>query len=63
MSSGLRESQFNQLIYITIDRLRANGGVSVLDVNNTLQPALSGRKFGYFIMNEEKYQVIGRVDR
>ncbi len=57
--------KFNQPeLQITIDRLRANElGVSVLDVNNTLQLALSGRRFGYFIMNGKQYQVIGQVDR
>ncbi|MDQ3016058.1 MAG: efflux RND transporter permease subunit [Bacteroidota bacterium] len=57
--------KFNQPeLQITIDRLRATElGVSVLDVNNTLQLALSGRRFGYFIMNGKQYQVIGQVDR
>lgn len=57
--------KFNQPeLQITIDRLKANElGVSVLDVSNTLQLALSGRRFGYFIMNGKQYQVIGQVDR
>ncbi len=57
--------KFNQPeLQIRIDRLKANElGVSVLDVNNTLQLALSGRKFGYFIMNGKQYQVIGQVER
>jgi multidrug efflux pump len=57
--------KFNQPeLQITIDRLKANQlGVSVLDVNNTLQMALSGRRFGYFIMNGKQYQVIAQVDR
>jgi multidrug efflux pump len=57
--------KFNQPeLQITVDRLRANElGISVLDVNNTLQLALSGRKFGYFIMNGKQYQVIGQVGR
>ncbi len=51
-------------LQITIDRLRASElGVSVLDITNTLQLALSGRRFGYFIMNGKQYQVIGQVDR
>jgi multidrug efflux pump len=49
---------------VTIDRLKASElGVSVLDVSNTLQFALSGRRFGYFLMNGKQYQVIGQVDR
>lgn len=57
--------KFNQPeLQITIDRLRTNElGVSILDVNNTLQLALSGRRFGYFIMNGKQYQVIAQVDR
>ncbi len=57
--------KFNQPeLQIRIDRLKANElGVSVLDVNNTLQLALSGRKFGYFIMNGKQYKVIGQVER
>ena len=57
--------KFNQPeLQISIDRLKANElGVTVLDVNNTLQLALSGRRFGYFIMNGKQYQVIGQVDR
>lgn len=51
-------------LQITIDRLRASElGVSVLDITNTLQLALSGRRFGYFIMNGKQYEVIGQVDR
>ncbi|HRI31401.1 MAG TPA: efflux RND transporter permease subunit, partial [Candidatus Kapabacteria bacterium] len=38
-------------------------GISVLDVANTLQFALSGRRFGYFLMNGKQYQIIGQVDR
>ena len=57
--------KFNQPeLLVTIDRLRATElGVSILDVNNTLQLALSGRRFGYFIMNGKQYQVIGQVER
>jgi multidrug efflux pump len=57
--------KFNQPeLQITIDRLKANQlGVSVLAVNNSLQLALSGRRFGYFIMNGKQYEVIGQVNR
>lgn len=57
--------KFNQPeLNITIDRLKANElGVSVLDVSNALQLALSGRRFGYFIMNGKQYEVIGQVER
>jgi multidrug efflux pump len=51
-------------LQITIDRVKSNElGVSVLDVSNTIQLALSGRRFGYFMMNGKQYQVIGQVER
>lgn len=51
-------------LQVSIDRLKAAElGVNVLDVSQTLQLALSGRRFGYFLMNGKQYQVIGQVDR
>lgn len=51
-------------LLVSIDRLKAAElGVSVLDVSQMLQLALSGRRFGYFIQNGRQYQVIGQVDR
>lgn len=51
-------------INVTINREKArNLGVSVLDVAQTLQFALSGQRFAYFQMNGRQYQVIGQYDR
>jgi hydrophobe/amphiphile efflux-1 (HAE1) family protein len=51
-------------IRLEIERDKAlNLGVSVQDVAQTLQLGLSGRRFGYFIMNGKQYQVIGQIDR
>jgi multidrug efflux pump len=51
-------------IQVTIDRLKASElGISILDISNTLQLALSGRRFGYFVRNGKQYEVIGQVDR
>jgi len=51
-------------LQVTIDRLKAAElGISVFDVANTLQLALSGRRLGYFIMNGKQYQIIGQVNR
>ncbi len=51
-------------ISIEIDREKANAlGVSVRDVAQNLQLALSGQRFGFFIMDGKQYQVIGQVDR
>lgn len=49
---------------ISIDRLKAaNLGVSVGDVSNTLQYALSGRRYDYYLRKDKQYMVIGQVDR
>lgn len=49
---------------LTIDRDKAkNLGVSVLDVAQTLQLALSGQRISYFTMNGKQYQVIGQFAR
>jgi multidrug efflux pump len=51
-------------IKIEINRLKARTlGVSVRDISQTLQFALSGQRFGYFIMNGKQYQIIGQMDR
>jgi len=51
-------------INLSIDREKAkNLGVSVLDIAQTLQFALSGQRFAYFIMNGKQYQVIGQYER
>jgi hydrophobe/amphiphile efflux-1 (HAE1) family protein len=51
-------------INITIDRLKATDlGVNVLDVSNTLDFALSGRRYDYFLRNGKQYFVIGQVER
>jgi multidrug efflux pump len=49
---------------VAIDRRRAAElGVSVLDVARTLQLAYGGQRFGYFLLNDRQYDVIGQVDR
>jgi multidrug efflux pump len=49
---------------LSIDRLKATElGVSAMDISNTLQLALSGRRFGYFQDKGKQYQVIGQVER
>jgi HAE1 family hydrophobic/amphiphilic exporter-1/multidrug efflux pump len=51
-------------LQISIDRLKAKDlGLSVADVAQTLQSALSGGRLGYFIMNGKQYQIIGQMDR
>jgi hydrophobe/amphiphile efflux-1 (HAE1) family protein len=49
---------------LSVDRLKATGlGVNISDVSTTLQYALSGRRYDYFLRNGKQYQVIGQVDR
>jgi len=49
---------------ITVDRLKASQlGVSVEDISNTLNLALSNRRLGYFTKEGKQYQVMGQVAR
>lgn len=49
---------------ISIDREKAAGmGVSVSDIAQSLQLALSGQRFSYFNMDGKQYQVIGQLER
>ena len=51
-------------INLTVDRLKATDlGVNEIDVSNTLQLALSGGRYDYFLRNGKQYQVIGQVER
>ncbi len=51
-------------INISVDREKAkNLGISVADIAQTLQLALSGQRFNYFTMNGKQYQVIGQFSR
>ncbi len=51
-------------LHVTIDRERAAMyGVSAEDIGRTLQMALSGQRYGYFIMNGKQYEVIGQLSR
>ncbi|MCD6067000.1 MAG: cation/multidrug efflux pump [Bacteroidetes bacterium] len=51
-------------LVVEIDRAKAKVlGLSIADVAQTLQLALSGQRFSYYIMGDKQYQVIGQVDR
>ena len=51
-------------VRVRIDRAKAQTmGVSALDIAQTLQAALSGQRFGYFILNDKQYDVIGQLTR
>ncbi|MEN9369656.1 MAG: hypothetical protein RI952_521 [Bacteroidota bacterium] len=49
---------------VNIDREKAKSlGVSIIDIAQTLQLALSGQRFSYFTMNGKQYAVVGQFDR
>ncbi len=51
-------------LQIVINRDKANLlGVSTQNIGQTLQLALSGQRFGYFIMNGKQYQILGEIAR
>jgi multidrug efflux pump len=51
-------------IGIAIDRQKAaQSGISTQEIGKTLQLALSGRRYGYFIYDDRQYEVIGQLDR
>jgi multidrug efflux pump len=50
------------IIEINRDKARTMG-VSIADVAQTIQLALSGQRFGYYIKGDKQYQVVGQVNR
>jgi multidrug efflux pump len=51
-------------LVIEINRDKARTlGVSIADVAQTIQLALSGQRFGYYVSNGRQYQVLGQVNR
>jgi multidrug efflux pump len=49
---------------LTVDRLKATDlGVNESDISSTLQLALSGGRYDYFLRNGKQYQVIGQIER
>ena len=51
-------------INIIVDRMKTTDlGINTIDISNTLQFALSGKRYGYFLSNEKQYFVIEQFDR
>ena len=51
-------------VNIIVDRMKATDlGVNTIDISNTLQFALSGKRYGYFLRSDKQYYVIGQFDR
>jgi multidrug efflux pump len=51
-------------LVVEINRDKAKTlGVSIADVAQTIQLALAGQRFGYYIKGDKQYQVLGQVSR
>ena len=51
-------------LVLSIDRDKAAElGISVVEIARSLQLALSGQRYGYFILNDRQYEVIGQLQR
>jgi len=51
-------------VRVQLDRDKAQTlGVTALDIAQTLQASLSGQRFGYFILHDKQYDVIGQLTR
>ncbi len=51
-------------LVVTVDRNKASAlGVSSSDIAQTLQLAYSGQRYGYFLINDKQYQIIGQMTR
>jgi hydrophobe/amphiphile efflux-1 (HAE1) family protein len=51
-------------VQVQIDRDKAQMlGLSALDISQTLQSALSGQRYGYFLYDGKQYDVIGQLTR
>ena len=49
---------------VDIDRNRAESlGIRVADIAETIRAALSGQRFGYFLKNDQQYEIIGQLER
>ncbi|HQQ94135.1 MAG TPA: efflux RND transporter permease subunit [Bacteroidia bacterium] len=62
VDANLKFNKPELVVEINRDKARVLG-VSIADVAQTIQLALSGQRFGYFINGDKQYQVIGQVSR
>jgi multidrug efflux pump len=60
--SDLKVNKPELVLQINRDKA-AELGVSVAEIARTLQLALSGQRYGYFIYNDRQYEVIGQLQR
>ncbi len=62
VDANLKFNKPELIIEIKRDKAKTLG-VSIADVAQTIQLALSGQRFGYYIKGDKQYQVIGQVNR
>jgi multidrug efflux pump len=62
VDANLKFNKPELVIEINRDKARTMG-VSIADVAQTIQLALSGQRFGYFISGDKQYQVLAQVSR
>jgi len=62
VDANLKFNKPELVIEINRDKARTMG-VSIADVAQTIQLALSGQRFGYYIKGDKQYQVVGQVNR
>lgn len=62
VDANLKFNRPELVVEINRDKARVMG-ISIGDVSQTIQLALSGQRFGYYIKGDKQYQVIGQVNR
>ncbi len=62
VDANLKFNKPELIIEINRDKAKTMG-VSIADVAQTIQLALSGQRFGYYIKGDKQYQVLGQVNR
>lgn len=62
VDANLKFNKPELIIEINRDKAKILG-VSIADVAQTIQLALSGQRFGYYIKGDKQYQVVGQVNR
>lgn len=62
VDANLKFNKPELIIEINRDKAKVLG-VSIADVAQTIQLALSGQRYGYYIKGDKQYQVVGQVNR
>lgn len=62
VDANLKFNKPELIIEINRDKAKVLG-VSIADVAQTIQLALSGQRFGYYLKGDKQYQIVGQVNR